>query len=207
MLEFCARGDDGATAIEFLPEDIGRKSYSAARMFFFRQAVQICSERDLSFYFFLAVPEIVVGDECHHHASRITACNLECAPIVVSLVWIAPAHAVAPLAFRSCIEMGKAEVLLLHPHQMRRKDHAPGMPGPVSSVKRGIVLREVWVASIAEDPFDKIEIADEASGGEEPDLHRFRSCGTGTGANQGAQQERDERAAFDRLSRSEWQPH
>ena len=56
---------------------------------------------------------------------------------------------------------------------MRSEDDATGMPGPVHAVQCSIIFRNKWIARIAEDGLDEIEIANEAAGCEESDFHRF----------------------------------
>ena len=50
------------------------------------EAVQIRGEADLGFDFFLAIAEIVVGDDRDHHAALVAAGHLERAAVVVELV-------------------------------------------------------------------------------------------------------------------------
>ena len=88
--------------------------------------------------------------------------------------------------------MRQADVLLLHSDEMRGQNHAAGVSGPVLDVERGVVFREVGVASVAEDAFDEIQIAHQAGWGEEADFHCFGDVGLGCGADQRAQQQGDE---------------
>ena len=92
------------------------------------------------------------------------------------------------------LECGKAEVFLLQAGQVRRKDDAAGMAGPVQDVQRGVVFGQIGIAAIAEDAFDEIQIADQASGREEARLHGLLRVGAGRGADDRAQQQRDEQA-------------
>ena len=63
---------------------------------------------------------------------------------------------------------------------MRRQNDAAGVAGPVHHVERGIVLGKIGIAAVAEDALHEIQIAHQAGGREEPDLHR--SCGIGPGS-------------------------
>ncbi len=100
--------------------------------------------------------------------------DLEGRAVVVELVRIAPAHAVAALAFGGPVEVRQAEASFFDSDEMRREDHAAGVAGPVGDVERGVVFGQMRIAAVAEDRFDEIEIADQAAGSEEADLHRLR---------------------------------
>ena len=72
------------------------------------------------------------------------------------------------------------------PDQMRRQDHAAGVPGPVHHVERGVVFGQIRIAAVAENALHEIQIADQAAGREEADLHRLcriacRSAGQTSG--------------------------
>ena len=86
--------------------------------------------------------------------------------------------------------MRQTEILLAQADQMRRQDHAAGVPGPVVDIECGVVFGKVRIAAIAEDGFHKIEIADQAGRREEADFHRLFRLRPSGGTDQRAQQQR-----------------
>ena len=164
----------------------------SARVFLLRQAVEIGAVADLGLHFLLAVPEVVVGDQGDDHTLGTARGELEGAAVIVELV----------LAI-----VGQADVLLPHPSEVRREDHAAAVPGPAVHVESGVVRGQVRVAGVAEDAFHEIEVAHQPAGGEEPDLEpllgrHLRHRGT---------DQRPEQQAHHRLHRPlpirrEWQP-
>ena len=177
-------GEDRAARVELLPEHVGRKRDGAAGVLLFAIAEQIGGVADLGFDFLLAIAVVIVGDDRDHDAAAIAAGQLERAAAVVRLVRIAPAHAVAALAFGGPIEMGQAQVLLLHAGEVRRQDDAAAMSAPVDGIERGVVFRQVGIAAVAENAFHEIEIADQAGGREEADLHGLLGIAGRVGADQ-----------------------
>ncbi len=159
---------------------------------FFANAEQIGGVTDLSLDFLLAIAVIVVGDDRNHHAAAIAAGQFERAAAVIRLVRIAPAHAVAALAFGGLIEMRETQVFLLHAGEMRRQDDAAGMPAPMDGIERRVVFGQVGISAVAENAFHEIEIADQAGGREEAGLHGPLGIVGRCGAHQRAQQERYE---------------
>src|SRR5271165_6190352 len=150
-------GEDGAAGEELLPEHIGGKGERASGMLFFAEAVEIGRVTDLRFDFFLAIPVVIVGNDGQHHAAVIAASYLESTAVIVELIRIAPADTVEPLALGSLTVVREAEIHLTEADQMRGKDDAAGVPGPVVNVKGGIAFRKMRVAAVAEDGFDKIQ--------------------------------------------------
>jgi hypothetical protein len=63
-------------------------------------------------------------------------------------------------------------------------------------VERGIVLRQIGVAPIAENPFDEIEVAHQAAGREEPQLHRLPWLRSNLRADEWPKQQRHPQACL-----------
>ena len=165
----------------------------AAGVFLLGLAHQVGGEADLGLHFLLAVAEVVVGDEGDHDAARGAAGELERLAVVVALIGRFPADAVAALALGGLVEAGQAEFGLGQAHQVGREDDAAGMAGPVGDIEAGVVLGQDRIAGVAEDGLDEIEIAHQAAGGEEADLHRLLRADAGDlGADDGAEQQRAE---------------
>ena len=103
--------------------------------------------------------------------------------------------------------MRQTEVFFLHADDVRRQDYAAGVAGPVQAIEGGVVFGQIGIAAVAEDTFDEIEIADQASRHKEPSLHRFRFFIAGGRTNERTEQERGEDVDLVLLMRCEWQSH
>ena len=66
------------------------------------------------------------------------------------------------------------------------------MAGPVQCIQRGVVFGQGGIAAVAENTFEKIQIADEAAGSEATRLHGFLGVGSSGRTDDGAQQQRGE---------------
>ena len=140
-------------------------------MLFLRATKEIGGHGDLGLHFLLAVAEVVVGDDRHHHAALVAGADLERLAPVVNLGRVAPAHAVAHLALRGVVAVREAERLLGCGGQVWGEDDQTRVPGPAQRVERRVVLGELGIAGIAEDAFDKVEIGDHRAGHDEPRFH------------------------------------
>ena len=158
--EFYLFGEHSTAGVKLLPEYVCRKGHRTSRMFFLGEAVEIRREADLCFDFLLAVSVIVVGDDCDDYAAGIPAHQLERAAVIVAFAGVAPAHTLEPLALGRLAVMSQTEILLFHVQYMWGQDDATCVACPVHHVECGVIFGKVWVAAVAEDAFDKIEIAD-----------------------------------------------
>ncbi len=122
----------------------------------------------------------------------IAAGELERIAAVVFFVLVAPAHAVSALTGGGLVIVRQAEIFLLQAGDVRREDDAAGVAGPMQAIERGVVFRQIGIAAVAKNAFDKIEIADQTAGHEEARFHGFRFFGACGGADQRAQQQRRE---------------
>ena len=161
-------------------------------MFFFHAAHQIGGIADLRFDFFLAVAEIVVGDDRDDHSRFIAARDFERITVVIEFIFAFPAHAVVSLAIGGLTDMRQPDVFLRQLGQMRCQDHATGMSRPVFDIESRIVHGHERVTGVAEDRFHEVQIADQRPWCEEADFHRlFRTISRYCGADDGTQQHRD----------------
>ena len=67
--------------------------------------------------------------------------------------------------------MRQSEIFFLQRGDMGRQNHAAGMAAPVHRVQGSIVFRKIGVPAVAEDTFDKIQIADQAPRDKKARLH------------------------------------
>ena len=102
----------------------------AAGVFLLDQPKEVCGKAQLGLHLFLAVTEIIVGDDGYNHAVFVARGELEGVAVVVKFILFFPAHAVAALAFRGLVIVRQAGGLFRHLHQMRREDDATGVAGP-----------------------------------------------------------------------------
>ena len=180
----------------FEPFVVTPENQRPAGVLFLGQAVEIGRIADLRLDLFLAVAEIIVGDQRDDDAPLVARTNLEGITVVVKFVVALVAHAVAALPLGGVIPMRQPQQMLRHMGQMRRENHAAGVPGPAIGIERGIVLRQIGVSPITKDAFNKIEVRHQSSGNEETDLHAFFGGKPGHGRdNERAQQQRNETAA------------
>ena len=151
----------------------GRERQRPAGVLLFGPAEQVRAVPDLGLHFLLAVAEVVVGENGHHHAVHVTRGDLEWPTLVVKLLLVGPAHARGALCLGGVACVREADVLLLQSREMRRQNHAAAVAGPAVHVERGIVGWEIGISGIAEDAFHKIEVRDQPAGDEIPDLRAF----------------------------------
>ena len=196
--EGCGAPGGGIVRAPLLGEIVAREGQRSARVFLLSSAEQIGGEADLGLHLFLAVAEIVVGDQRDHHPRRIAAGDLERVAVVVALVVALVAHPVADLAGGGQAAVGKAQGLLGQRGEMRRKDDRPGVAGPAACFEGRVILGEMRIAGIAKDLLDEVEVRDQGAGGEQADLAalvRARALGQRGWEDrhhEGANQQRDE---------------
>ena len=179
----------------FLAVIAALEQQGAAGMLLLGQAVKVGGKADLGLDLFLAVAEVVVGQNGDHHAAGIARGELERLAVVVALVGILPAHALAALALGRVIPVRQAQFAFGQRDQMRGEHHAAGVPAPVFHVECGVVFRQIGIAAVAEDALDEIQVADQVAGRKETDFHAFLRRHAGNRrADHRAQQQRDEHA-------------
>src|SRR5690606_16703444 len=100
----------------------------------------------------------------------IAGSRLKGGAVVVKLIGGFPAGAVALLALCSVLDVRQPELSLGQADQMRGKDDAAGVAGPVADVDSGVIFRQKGVAGIAENALNKVQIADQVAGGKEAHL-------------------------------------
>ena len=144
----------------FAQVEAGKRQRSA-RMFLFDIAHQIGRIANLRFNFFLAVAEVIVGDQRDDHSGLGAARDLEGVAVVVAFALISPAHAISSLPLARLVIMGQTQFLLRQRDQVRRQDHGPGVTGPMDDVEPRVVFRHERIARVAEDRLDEIQIADQ----------------------------------------------
>src|SRR5580692_10275129 len=125
---------DVNVAAELLAEIVTRKNQRAAGVLLFAIAVKIRRETDLRLDLFLAVTEIIVGDERDDYARFVTAGELERAAVVVNFTFTFPAHPVAALAFGGLVKMWQTDGFFRGLDQMRRENDAARVSRPMFGV-------------------------------------------------------------------------
>src|ERR1035438_4104199 len=76
---------------------------------------------------------------------------------------------------------------------MGSEDDAAGLASPMVHVQAGVVFREAGVPGVAENALDEVQVADEAAGRKEADLHRLAGNEAGhLRANQRPDEQGDE---------------
>ena len=183
--------------VELVAQVDTRKGNGTPGVFFFDAAEQICRITDLSFDFLLTIAKVVVRDQRDDDAFGRAAGEFERCAAVVEFVFRLPAHAVFTLSFRSIVVVWESDVLLAKCQQMRSQDHAAGVACPMIDIQPGVIRRQKRVASVTEDRFDKVQIANQRTRREESDLHAF--FGTDAlnfGADQRSKQQGDERSCW-----------
>ena len=136
-------GEHRAARIELLAENISRERRCAAGVLFLAEAEQVGGVADLRFDFFLAIAEIVVGDDRDDHAAAIAAGQFESVSAVVELRLLRASTCRRGAALCGGVVMRQAEIFLLEPGEVRRQDHAAGVAGPVHGIQRGVVFGKI----------------------------------------------------------------
>ena len=154
-----------------LSEVVAGEDQGPAGVLLLGVAEQVGRVRDLGLDLLLAVAEVVVGDHSDDDAAGVAGADLECLTVVVELVLALPAHPVALLALGGLAHMGQAQLLLGHPGQVGGQDDAAGVAGPGLRGQGGVVLRQVGVAAVAEDPLHEVEVGHHPAGDDEAGLH------------------------------------
>src|SRR5689334_3423122 len=134
---------NGALAQEVLADHVGGEADCASGVLLFREAIEIGGEPDLGFDLFLAIAEVVVGDDRDNHAGGVAGSDLEGLPVVVELVFTGPAHAVALLAVGGLVNVGETEIAFSYLREVRGEDDATGVTGPMGRVEGGVVFWEI----------------------------------------------------------------
>ena len=176
-----------------LAEVVAREHQGPPGMLLLGVAEQVGRVADLGLHFLLAVTEVVVGDDGNDHAACVAGAHLEGLPCVVQLVGVGPAHAVPQLPLGRLAGVRQPEVGLLHPRQVRGEDHRAGVAGPGLRLQRCVILRQVRVATVAEDALDEVEVGHEPAGHDEAGLHALLThVARHRRGDEGTQLERDE---------------
>ena len=102
-------------------------------MLFLRKSKKVRRIADLGFDLFLAITEIVIGDDRDNHSAFIAACHFESHAIVVKFLLVFPAHPVAALAFGGDLQVWQTQLSLCDFGEVRREDDATGVASPVLS--------------------------------------------------------------------------
>ena len=101
----------GATVIssgvplEIFAEIMGDEGKRATSVFFFYVPQKVRGIADLSFYFFLAIPIVVIRDQSNDDPLVCATGDFKCNSIVVSFARVFPAHAVSALPLGRLIPM------------------------------------------------------------------------------------------------------
>ncbi len=170
---------DNAAELKILAQVEAGEGQGAAGVFLLGQAEEIGGVTELGFHLFLAVPEIVVGNQGDHHALPSAAGDLEGGAVVVEFVLGLPAHAVAFLPVIGLGDMGETHFFFRQGEQLGRQNHTAGVAGPFGDIQPGVILRQHGIAGIAEDAFHEIEVGHHVAGGKEPGFHGFASQHSG----------------------------
>ena len=157
--------------VEFVAEIEAGKCNRAAGVFFLNIAIKVSRVADLRFDFFLAVAEIVVGNQRHDDAFRRAARQLERLAAVVKFVLAVPAHSIFTLPRCRVVDVRKSDLLLRNGRQVRGENHTASLSGPVLDIETRVVVRKVRVASVAENRLDEIQIRYERTRREETNFH------------------------------------
>ena len=75
--------------------------------------------------------------------------------------------------------MRKSEQVFGYMRKMRRENYAARVPGPAIGVQRGIIFRQIGIAGIAKNAFDKIKICHQSPGNEKAGFHPLLCRKTG----------------------------
>src|SRR5437764_2118594 len=133
-------------------------------MFFLAESGEIRGKAYLRFDFLLAISVVVIRDDRDHHDARIPANQLERVPVVVLFFCVAPAHSLRLLALGGLVVVRQADTLLFYAGQMRSKDYASRVARPMHYIEGRVVFRKVWIATVLEDAFHEIKIANGTAG-------------------------------------------
>ena len=170
-------------------------------------AEKIGSHSELGFDLFFAIAEVIVRNDGHNDAVLVPRRDLECGAVVVEFVRRLPTHAVATLPGTGLIPRRQPEPGLGQLVEMRGKNDTAGVSAPVHGVERGIVVGQIRVAGVAEDAFDKVQIANQSTRDKETHFHRFLgSDSRHFRADHGAKQQRDEALGLCGQGRGEGKP-
>ena len=181
-----------AVDLKLLAEAPAWEDQRPAGMFLFDVPHQVRGVTDLRLDLFLAVAEVVVGDDRDDDARFGAAGDFERLAVVVEFVFVFPAHAIALLSLGGLADVRQSHFALRQLREVWREDHAAGVSRPVLDIERRVVDRHERIARVAEDRLDEVEIADQRSRREEADFHCLLQTVAGDfGTDQRAQQDRD----------------
>ena len=191
---------------DLLGQVVARKNERASRMLLLRIAEEVGRHAELRFDLLFAIAEVVVGNDRHHHTTLVTCRDLEGRAIVVDFVRRLPAHPVAPLTLGCFVPRRQAEFRLGQLVEVRGQNDAARVAGPMLGIESGIVVGEIRIARIAENAFDKVEIADQSARHKEAHLHAFlRRHSRHPGADHRTEQEGNKALGRGRKGRGEGQ--
>ena len=169
----------GGVLHELVAEIPGGKRDRSAGVLFLDVAQKIGGEGDLRFDFLLAVAVIVVGNQRDDDAFAGAAGELERHAVVVLVGLGFPAHRIAALTFVGILVPRQAERFLRELGEVRGEDDATGVAGPMFDIETGVIFWQKWIAGVAEDRFDEIEVGDQRARGKEADFHRLFGADAG----------------------------
>ena len=156
---------------ELFAEIVARENKGAAGVLFLAKSKQVGRIAYLGFDLFLAVPEVVVGDDGDDYTALVTAGQFESQAVILEFALLFPAGTIAALTLAGVLPARQTQLFLCKLREVGRQDYAASVAGPVFRIQSGIILRKEGVAGISENTFDKIEVADEAARRQESDLH------------------------------------
>src|SRR5271166_5719407 len=158
---------------ELVAQILARENKGTSGVLFLTKAKQVSREAYLSFDLLLAIAEIVVGDHGDDNPAFVTEGQFESHAVIVEFALLFPTCMVAALTLGGLLPRRESQLFFGKLRQVRRQDDATGVAGPVFWIQSGIIFREKRVAGVSEDTFNKIEVANEAAGRQESNLHRF----------------------------------
>src|SRR5271165_1821053 len=158
---------------ELVAQILARENKGTASVLFLAKAKQVSRKAYLSFDLLLTVAEIVVCNDGDDDPAFVTEGQFESQAVIVEFALLFPTCVVAALTLGGLFPARESQLFLGKLRQVRRQDYAAGVASPVFWIQSGIIFRKKRVAGVSEDTFHKIEVADEAAGRQESDLHRF----------------------------------
>ena len=130
VLEGVGEGRKDVGELELFAEVVAGEGEGAAGVFFLGDAEEVSGEGDLGFNLFLAVAEVVVGNDGDDDAGGVAGGDFEGDAVVVGLFGGFPAHAVAALAGGGVGVGGQAEFFFGNAVEVGGEDDAAGVAGP-----------------------------------------------------------------------------
>ena len=132
-------------------------------MFLLCPPQQVCRETDLCFDILFAVTKIIVSNQGNHDPGGIPASHFETTSVIVNLALIFPAHSVPFLQIGCVLYVREAQFFFSQRHQVRGKNDATCVSGPMKWIQRCIILRKIRITCIPKNRFNKIKVGDQAT--------------------------------------------